>query len=340
MPSRTAESECHMTESLAHPAPVRAVFEHEKRRDWGIGVLAWETKDKRGYVFEDGQLRVLAEPFFGLMREVDRPLDEVQALLACLKPELDAAREEQHEVLRSPHRAIQVMPFDEQVALFRAAFADGFDDPEWVERCRGTSTAKRAPAHRDAAVAEAQEKLGLSSLKPRMRALAFQSIHQDLVSVARATDLIPASETSLLETTDANRQRALAIAFADLLHGSIAFAPRLDHFLMAFQQEVGAPAGWQLATSFLALLEPTAHVSVRPPAFRAQAKWMAPRLSIPKLPNASSYLRCLSMAKQISVKLGEHGERPRDLLDVHDFVRATTRPEARRQRAEKARSMP
>jgi len=329
-----------MTESVSRTVPVRAVFEHQKRRDWGLGVLAWETKDKRGYVFENGQLRVLAEPFFALMREVDRPLDEVQALLACLKPELDAARADQDHVVRSPHRAVQVMPFDEQVAVFRAAFSGGFADPEWVEHHRGTNAAKPGAAQRDPAIALMHAKLDEPSVKSRMREQDFRSIHTDLVSMARATDLIPASEAVLLETTDPSRQRVLATAFADLLHGSVAFAPRFDHFLVVFQQEVGEPAGWQLATSLLSLLEPTAHVSVRPPAFRAQAKWMAPRLSIPKLPNASSYLRCLSMAKQIFTKLSEHGERPRDLLDVHDFVRTTTRPEARRQRAEKKRSMP
>ena len=53
------------------------VFEHIKRRDWGLGILAWEKQSTRGYLFENGQLRVMAEEFYSLMREVDRPHDEV-----------------------------------------------------------------------------------------------------------------------------------------------------------------------------------------------------------------------------------------------------------------------
>src|SRR5687768_7790195 len=63
------------------------VFEHVKRRDWGLGILAWERQGTRGYLFENGQLRIMAAEFYSFMREVDRPRDEVVALYECLNRE-------------------------------------------------------------------------------------------------------------------------------------------------------------------------------------------------------------------------------------------------------------
>src|SRR5258706_5087135 len=142
-----------------------AVFEHAKRREWGLGLLAWETKNKRGYVFENGQLRVLAEPFYALMQEVERPHDEVQALLKCLKPELDAARAEQGPSARIPRHGAASMTFEDQIAVFRAEYAGGFDDPRWMEKQRGTAGKKRAPAHRDAAIAAVKQKICEDAVK-------------------------------------------------------------------------------------------------------------------------------------------------------------------------------
>jgi hypothetical protein len=51
---------------------------------------------------------------------------------------------------------------------------------------------------------------------------------------------------------------------------------------------------------------------------------------MPKTPTAQSYLRLQSMAKTIWNRLIEVGERPRDLMDVHDFIRLTTRPAAKK----------
>lgn len=328
-----------MTRMVSEVPKLSSVFEHQKRREWGLGVLAWESKNRRGYVFENGQVRVLAEPFYALMREVDRPLDEVQALLKCLKPELDAARAEQSAVLHTPRPAAASMTFDDQMAVFRKSYPAGFADPLWVEQQRGENAKKRLTAHRAPAIAEAQDKLGARSLKARIAEQAFQAIHDDLYSVLKATDLVPGVELALLAGADPTRQRALSLMVAELLHGKGAFGPRFDHFLATFQQAVKKPAGWQLATTLIALSEPTEHVSVRPAAFRVQAKSMAPRLAIPKLPSAASYMRCLAMAKSISTKLTEHGQTPRDMFDILDFVRVTTGPDARHRLSEIKRAV-
>jgi hypothetical protein len=70
-------------------------------------------------------------------------------------------------------------------------------------------------------------------------------------------------------------------------------------------------------------------VCVRPTSFREQAKWMSPRLAIPKVPTGTSYMRALSMAKLVQSRLSELAETPRDLMDAYDFMRVTTRPAAK-----------
>src|SRR5215831_11227084 len=94
-----------------------AVFEHTKRQEWGHGIVAWETKDKRGYGFENGRLRIVAEPFFSMMRQVACPDDEARALARCLKPELDAARAEQGPSARVPRSFAGTPTVADQVAI-------------------------------------------------------------------------------------------------------------------------------------------------------------------------------------------------------------------------------
>ena len=40
------------------PVPGDRLYRHSKRKQWGFAVLAWEKEGKRGYQFEDGELRV------------------------------------------------------------------------------------------------------------------------------------------------------------------------------------------------------------------------------------------------------------------------------------------
>lgn len=318
-----------MTDTIADPTQALAVFEHKKRREWGLGIIAWQDKQKRGYLFENGQLRILAEEFYPLMREVDRPQDEVQALFDALKPELDAARRDAGIQIRTVRHAPSVMPFEDQVAVFHAEYAEGFQDPLWIEAQRGTGAKKRLSRHRDAAIAQAGLELSAAKLQGYVAAQELRSISERAFAVVKQTDLVAAAELVGLNGDDAERQGSLATALVDLLHGESGFVARFDRFLAAFQRAFGRPPGWQLATVLPALVHPDEHICVRPASFREQAKWMAPRLALPKVPSGASYMRCLTMAKLVATKLGEQGDPPRDLMDVHDFMRVTTRPAAK-----------
>lgn len=153
----------------------------------------------------------------------------------------------------------------------------------------------------------------------------YQAIRESLVTLFRHTDLVPAAEINVLRDADPGSQRALALMFVELLYGEGELGARLGHFVTAFEKTLGKPAGWQLATTLPALLDPTGAVVVRPTIFRALAKWMAPGTSLPKSPTAVGYRRCLAMAQHLQTRLGKQGEKPRDLLDVYDFIRVTVR---------------
>jgi len=306
-----------------------AVFQHEKRREWGLGIIAWENMDKRGYLFENGQLRILSQDFYSMMCPVDGPRAEVQALFAALRPDLEAALAKEGVRPTVKRHSAPAISFDDQVSVFRAEYPGGFADDAWKDMQRGTDATKPLARHRDAAISKAAARLGAPELEARLAQQQFRPINDDILAVLRQTDLVPGAELVDLKSDDDKRRAALAAGVSDLLHGHAAFGIRLDRFVAGFERAFGRPPGWQLATALPALLYPSEHICVRPTSFREQAKRVAPKLSITKLPTAASYARCLSMAMLVSTKLTERAESPRDLMDVHDFMRLTTRPAAR-----------
>jgi hypothetical protein len=307
------------------------VFEHVKRRDWGLGILAWERQRTRGYLFENGQLRILAEEFYSFMREVDRPHDEVMALYDCLNRELAAARIEGGSTVQLPRNST-MMTLDDQIEVFRSEYPLGFLDPKWVRAQRVAGAKTRADSHGDSAIQHASERLGAPVLEAQIARQRFRAITDDALAVLRDTDLVPVVELKGLDITHAEHERPLALAIHELLHGESGFATRFERLSSTFEQAFRRVAGWQLLTALPALVHPHEHICIRPSSFREQAKWMAPRLAIPKTPTAQTYLRLQSMAKTIYNRLKDVGESPRDLLDVHEFIRLTTRPAAKKVR--------
>lgn len=318
-----------MTNMPNHAPQGHAVFQHAKRQEWGLGILAWEDRAKRGYLFENGQLRIVAEEFYSLMREVDRPEDEVRALYDALRPELEAVARSAGFQVRTPKRAGRALTFDDQLAAFRREYPDGFEDPAWLQGLRGLGAKKRLPKHRDAALASATEELSASAIRGAIEASKPRAVVELVRATLRRTDLVPAAELAILDP-QSTRATTFAESLLALLHGDGGFVTRFDAFLYESEASFGSRPGWQLATVLPALVHPNDHFCVRPGSFREQAKWMAPRLTLERVPSGSAYMRCLSVAKLVWTRLTESAERPRDLMDVYDFVRLTTRPAAKR----------
>jgi hypothetical protein len=67
-------------------------------------------------------------------------------------------------------------------------------------------------------------------------------------------------------------------------------------------------------------------VCVEPRSFRQQLKILSLRAPSSAQPTGSAYARFLAVAHQIANKLADRGQIPRDLMDVHDFIRFTLGP--------------
>ena len=113
-----------------------------------------------------------------------------------------------------------------------------------------------------------------------------------------------------------------------LLYSPADMGQRMQAWISALDIDEAKPR-WELVTLPCALIHPNEHIAIRPAPFRAQARWMAPRLQLDASPTARVYIRVQAMADSLRTQLVEkHNMPPGDYLDVHDFIRLTLSPKA------------
>ncbi len=293
------------------------IFDHALRKEWGVGVLAWEDGGKRGYLFEDGEERTMASGFHQLMRKVEKPTAEQVAAHERLRRKL-AARETAQTPGTGPK-------FLDQLTRLLELYGAGLLDPKWVAEVRGEGAERRLPGHRAAMILEAKEQLSQAALDALLSSHSYGQIWEQIVALLGRTDLVPAAQLKKPKAADHEQQRNLALAARELLYGGAAYEQRFDRYVAALAA-LGEPARWEMATALSALVHPTQHICVHPAAFRLQVKATGSRGSSPARPSAAGYTRMLAVARFIFTKLTEQGQTPRDLFDVHDFIRLTLAP--------------
>jgi hypothetical protein len=296
-----------------------SLFAHTSRKDWGVGVLAWEADGKRGYLFANGQERTMASGYFELMRRVEQPSADERAAFARLQRIL-AAR-------ASAKASTQLgTTFADQVAKFRETYADGLQDPKWVEEVRGEGVGRRTPRHRDAMVRDAQEQLSSTVLDALIGSQRHDHLWNQVTTVLGRTDLVPQVQLRKPKSVDVQQQRELAVAVRDVLHGEAPYEQRFARYLAALAGFFGEPARWEIATAPSALVNPTEHVCVQPAIFRQHFKTTGSRAAVAARPTSAAYTRLLAVARSVSGQLVGEGEAPRDLLDVRDFMQVACKP--------------
>ncbi len=298
-----------------------SLFNHTTRKDWGVGVLAWEDGGKRGYLFEDGEERTMASGFHQLMRRVEQPNPEQKAAYDRLRGLL-AARENAKSSSPRPHGP----SFLDQLSKLHETYPTGLVDPKWLTEVRGEGVEKRTPRHRDAAIREVEEVLSASALDALISNQRYTQVWELVVATLSHTDLVPTAQLKKPKAVDAEHMRVLALAVRELLHGKTPFEQRFDRFLSALASVIGESVRWEMATALISLAQPTEHICVHPTVFRHQLKATGSRGTAPARPTSVAYARMLGVARLVAKKLGEQGQVPRDLLDVHDFMRVTFGP--------------
>jgi hypothetical protein len=288
-----------------------SLFSHKKRTDWGVGVLSAERDGKRSYLFEDGEERVMGAGGIELMRKVDQPNRDQQATCARLLALL-AKREGRGGAEEAPGSAAVI----KQLERLHKKFSGGFFSKEW----RVDDKAMFARQTRASVVPKAQDQLSRKNLQNLVKEGKFEQLWGKAVAILDESGL---AATQLRATSVKDQQQLIGMATFELLHGPDSYERRFDRFVAAYGTVFGETPSWQTATALPALMSPVDQVYVEPTSFRKQLKALSRYSAFVARPNSAAYQRCLSMAQALANMLAARGEVPRDLLDVHDFVRAT-----------------
>ena len=303
-----------------------ALYKHSKKQEWGLAILAWEKDGRRGYQFEDGELRVFKDGYYQLLEEVDKAEGDKEKVAGELLQHLGRAL--QQEKREESGGSKPLMSFDEQLMIFKSLYADGFGGDAWKKDVRGIEAKRRLKKHRAPALTEAAELMVKDDLAKMIESEQYAEVCEKIAKVWSGTDLVSSKMSKELDgSSDAVKERVAKASF-DLLYGEGEYSPRFMAWLRALRSAVGT-AGWQVATVLQSLVYPKEHVCVRPSSFRDQAAWIAPRITVTSRPDAVTYNKLREMSVLIEKKLGENGLAASDMLDVHDFIWATLRPAAR-----------
>ena len=300
------------------------LYQHQKRPHWGLAIFVRERDGRHDVQFQDGQMRSIAGDFIKLLEPVDCPADETNAALRELTAMsgMTLARDQ-----RDRESDTRTVTLDEQVDWFLGQHADGFDDATWVKKIRGTGQKRRAKAHRDGAIAQAQKLLAREEIERLQTEMRSDEVVARALRVVGATTLVSKAQLRPLEELDVELHAPFAQALRELLYGEQSLELRLVRLMQVFRRSP-TPLSWPLATVWLALVDPTEQVCIRPNVFGEQARWMAPLLRVPNRPDGRIYLRLRDMALALQEELRQRGLTPRDLVDVYDFIWCTLRPAA------------
>lgn len=303
------------------------LYRHSKRPQWGFAVLAGEEPERRYYQFQDGELRAFKENFYHLMEAVTELPADVESIVGDLERKLDAAqaRREARQAAGNRSGKDKGLSLKDQIELFGYEYEKGFQDEAWLKAVRGGEGLRALRRHRQPAIDKARELVAQEVLDAAIAEGRYSDVRDAAIAVVRATDLAGSSpDVKPLRAIEDEGLEAFALSFRNLLYGEGDFSTRFKHFLDA----VGTELSWPVATVFTALVFPEEHVAVRPSTFRRQARSLMPRVQYKSAPEPGLYGNFLQMARELQQTLKRRGLKPRDLMDVHDFVKTTLRPGA------------
>jgi hypothetical protein len=301
--------------------------EHAERPQWGLAIRVWSRGDRRGYQFEDGKLRIIAEQFDHKMRAVTRAAAEAERLHAALwkLSGLTQARVDQRR--GGKEQGACSVTFDEQLSLFLSDYPDGFADPTWLRDVRGAEAARRSTRHRDPAIAAARALLGNDELAPLIESQDYSSVISRAAQALEGCSLVSGTQGALLTSLHPANERGFAVALVECLHGEEAPERSFERLVASLASSKRAPS-WPLITAFAALVHPEDQICIKPSVFQQQARVLAPGLTLERRPNYVQYEHMRTLAESITHELLARQRPPQDWMDVHDFVWATMRPAA------------
>lgn len=298
------------------------LLRHVKRPQWGLAILAWERGDRRAYQFEDGRLRKFKEGYYDMMQPGESKQRSEEAVIADLQAAIGTTRSTTRKTLKP------AASFDEQVELFKSLYPGGFQGEKWTEEHRGTPEGRDLKRHRDPAIAQAREVLAEGEVAAMMAEARYADLRSAVTELLASTSLVSLRHVKTLRGLEEDETERFAEAVAGLLHGEGDFGPRFKVWLKLLRDVLGGKPSWRIATVLPALMEPDRHVVVRHSAFIRQAASIAPTSKYSRRPRARAYRNFRRVARVAHTRLEAADLKPRDLMDVHDFIWATLRDSA------------
>lgn len=304
-------------------ATLPSLYRHTKREEWGLGVVLEERVDRVTMQFQDGRTRAMHLDYWELIEPADRSYDLARALVTALE---EMAPEELRRDWRKAPRPISL---EEQTALFRELFPEGFRSAAYTEEHRTDGRKRFLKRHRDGMLAMAAQSLSRAALRDLEESEGATAVHDVLRRVLEVSSIVPAKERLLFAKLAPEHHARVADAVRGLLHGKAPVAQRLDSWVRTLELALGEAPSWELATYFLGAVHPDTLPMVHPSAFERQAQFMAPGLRVGSRPMGILYQRLVAMLTDVRARLREDGLDPRDLLDVHDFIYLTLKTAGR-----------
>lgn len=300
-------------------APV--LFRHTKRDVWGLGIVIRKADDRVHMQFQDGRKRTFIDGFYHLLDAVDRPLDITMSIVDGLKSMCEGFDDEPRAT-NAPR--VKEISLDEQIAYFHEKYEDGFQSAEWIEDHRTDGRKRPLKRHRDPAVAKAKELLSKAAFKQ-----SPLELHAAATKVLKMTGLVPAKERKVFAGIDEAHMEGVSNTLRALLYGDSKLQNRFNAYVRALETAMGQTPSWQMATVFLGLVRAEEFPVVKEGIFQRQANWMAPGLRLPERPMGLLYERLVAMTTATRERMEETGLKPRDMLDVRDFMWLTLKPAGR-----------
>jgi hypothetical protein len=230
----------------------------------------------------------------------------------------------------------EIVTLDQQLALFRELYPEGFQSEDWEKDVRGIGKKRALKKHRQPVLEAARELLSEERLGSVTEdEAACVALKNELHELLDSTNLVSKKDRELMAQIP---PRDLVHALRDLLFPEDTesdYMTRHDVFIRWMAKLAGRRGlSWPVATFFAAVAQPTYHICIRPTSCKVQAVWMAPKLKLKRQADAEQYQQLLAMTAAVEAKLREAGFQPRDLMDVYDFMWITLKPAARKRIAE------
>lgn len=300
------------------------LYRHTKRPEWGFAILAWEEGDRRAFQFDDGKLRVFKRGYFELMQPDDSAAAAAEdGLIAELEKEIPANnRKKEQRPLNAAY------PFETQLKIFSELYPDGFQGEAWTKYFRDSNSSESRKREREPSMRLAREKLSEVALAAHVATQDWAAIRAAAVEVLQSSDLAAAAQVRELAKMPDEGLEEFGVALQDMLYGDSEPQQKFKQLVHALRTPQGKSPSWRMATSLPALVHPDEWVCIRASTYRRQAAVFEPTLLYNKKPRWRSYVNFKKIAEMTRDALVEAGLKPRDFLDVHDFVWVTLRPAA------------